>query len=143
MSIDFTNLFMALNKYPMLSFVNLVLIVRLNLISRSVVHNSMFPFRLCILLLIRLMKANDIIFINNSCLLLFYFICLHYIKFRTKDVGDLYYFSRIQVVLISSTLFLSQAEHIYTLVHRFHLCTAKSIHAPLPPRITMRLTDGE
>ncbi|CAH9104474.1 unnamed protein product [Cuscuta epithymum] len=65
------------------------------------------------------------------------------LQFAMKDLGDVHYFLDIQAKRTPNGLFLSHAEYISDLLHRFRLHTVKPVRTPLPSRTTLSLTSGE
>ncbi|KAL9261896.1 Retrovirus-related Pol polyprotein from transposon RE1-like protein, partial [Drosera capensis] len=103
--------------------------------------SSMFVYRRHCQVLILLLYVDDIVVIGNSHTLLSSFISALSSEFAMKDLGDIHYFLGIQVLRISTGLFLSQDKYILDLLCRFGLHTLKSTRSPLACRISLSSTD--
>jgi len=103
----------------------------------------MFVYRTSSHTLVLLLYVDDIILAGSSPSLLHTFISLLSDQFDMKDLGDLSYFVSIQVVRMSSGLFLSQHKYVVTLLHKFHIHTIKPVAAPSVAGTILSLSNGE
>ena len=109
----------------------------------SQADTSMFVYSQGTNTLIFLLYADDIILTGSDPFVLHYFITLLSQQFAVKDLSELHYFLRVQVIRNSKGMFLTQQKYVHDLIHKFHMYTAKSVRISSLSKTSLTLNDGK
>nr|KAJ0213981.1 hypothetical protein LSAT_V11C400194770 [Lactuca sativa] len=89
-----------------------------------------------------LVYVDDFVLTGNNNSFLDSFVSSQAKRFSIKDLGSLHHFLGVEVIPVSTGLFLSQHRHIHDLLEHFHMDGAKDVTTPLNSSVSLTLHDG-
>ncbi|KAL4575060.1 hypothetical protein LXL04_021901 [Taraxacum kok-saghyz] len=110
--------------------------------QKSKADPSLFIYKSGNIISYLLVYVDDFVLTGNNNSFLDKFVSALSNRFSIKDLGPLHHFLGVEVIPVSTGLFLSQHRHIHDLLQQFHMDGAKEVTAPLNSSVTLTLHDG-
>lgn len=110
--------------------------------QKSKADPSLFIYKSGNIISYLLVYVNDFVLTDNNNSFLDKFVSALSNRFSIKDLGSLHHFLGVEVIPVSTGLFLSQHRHIHDLLQQFHMDGAKEVTTPLNSSVTLTLHDG-
>ena len=89
-----------------------------------------------------LVYVDDLILTDNNNRFLQYVVKSLGERFSLKKLNDLYYFLRVEVILVQQGLFLSQNHYVHDLLIKLKMTGAKEVKTPMSVSVKLMLDDG-
>ena len=84
--------------------------------------------------------VDDLILTGNNNTFLQHVVTSLGETFSLKELSDLYYFLRVEVIPVQQGLFLSQNHYIHDLLTRLNMASAKAVHTPMLCLLSLCMT---
>ena len=110
--------------------------------KKSLADPSLFIYNSHGVISYLLVYVDDFVLTGNNPTFLESFVYSLAKRFSIKDLGPLHHFLGVEVIPVSSGLFLSQHRHMHDLLAQFHMEGAKEVITPLNSSVSLTLQDG-
>lgn len=132
----------GLKQAPRASYLELTSFLVSTGYRKSRADPSLFIYHSNGILSYLLVYVDDFVLTSNNNSFLDSFVSSLAKRFSIKDLGPLHHFLGVEVIPVSSGLFLSQHRHIHDLLEKFHMDGAKEVTTPLSSSVSLTLHDG-